>query len=92
MITIPCALLAVFVVLSFLAGGLVCQWADVSGAKHLRKVVDLTTRQEAIQIARRDEALAAVDTACKRLHECEDVIEKIRKLLPPECDVTYSTH
>ncbi len=97
MITIPVGLWALTMVLSCFAGALGYKLADVSGSKHLRKVVDLTTRREATMIAERDElrmrlsaAARRADGECRRRRECETVIAKIRGLLPPECDMTFT--
>lgn len=103
MITIPIWLLIVATVgacsagllaTSLLAASRTTRWQKIVNASRdqLRNDRDELRERLRTLTAERDEALAAVDTACSRLHECEAVMEKIRRLLPPECDALRRTY
>lgn len=77
-------LVACYIIWGFLAGLVVgVIWTDAS-------FVGKSHRLARIQANALAEALAAVDTACEKLHKHEDVIEKIRQLLP-ECGATFTS-
>ena len=83
MITIPIWLLIVAMLAGCSVGILAATWSAASYAKRWQTVRDCLRDD-------RDELRKSLLEILDQLKEREDVIAKIRRLLPPERDVTYT--